>query len=457
MAPGDFVDMESSAEIPFTLSPNSIPDDIFQAALAASEHDSDGEDPYGPQPKRFMQTEHQKEEQKRALEIRKVAWTLRKMRKNRQRSMKQKQRPCPFQKLPPELVLKLMQHTRWEDLVDFRDSSATNRSIFKTNLKAILRGIEIEQFPEWRWLFGDSKRRTPAQSQHLKDAIFSENQFPATLRLVRGERPFKTLRMIDNEFTEMRDVIFLQDMQNRIGVDIKATESYTKILRMIDNNEFTGMRNVIFLQDMQNRIDVDIKATESYTKMKISRRTAICLRSLTSQQPRIVNKNDGTEYQLIVLPWEARSQLINEQPASTKAEIRSIVKIVIEDFYRRLEQLVLEWERRHYRNPDNRGRPQELKKWMSKLVTGLILETVIPAWRAMAIGGLPTLLFVCLYHRFISALTWDLRELLDEHDRGTVDVIEKVREGVEFGKSVGLDLETLLEGTMAGDFLAFSE
>ena len=415
--------MESSAEIPFTVPLNSIPDDIFQEALAASKYDPEGEDPYGPQPKRFMQTEHQKEQQKRALEIRKVAWTLRKMRKNRERSKKRKQRPCPFQKLPSELVLKLMQHTRWEDLVRLRKSSAINRSIFKANFKAILRGIEIEQFPEWKWLFGDSKHRTPAQSQHLKDAIGSENQYPAQYPALFG---------------------WVHD------------EQLFEILRMIDKNEFTGVRNVVFLQDMQHRIEVDIKATESYTNMKISRRTAMCLRSLTFQRPRIVIEKDGTECRPIALSWEARSQLINEQPASTQAEFRSIVKIVIEKLYRELEEPVLEWELWHYKNPDNRGRPQELKKWISKLVTGLILKGVIPAWRAMNTDGLPTLLFVCLYPQLISALIWDLRELLDVHDKGTVDVIEKVRESVEFGKSIGLDLETLLEGTAAGNFLTFS-
>lgn len=418
MAPGDFADMESSAEIPFTLSPT-IPDDIFQAALATNEYDSDGEDPFGPQPKRFMQTEHQKEEQKRALEIRKVSWTLRKMRKNRGQSKKRKQRPSPFQKLPSELVLKLMQHTRWENLDEFSQSSAINRSIFNANEKAVFRGIEIEQFPEWKWLFGDSKHRTPAQSQHLKDAVFSANQDPPPFGWLHGEQLFK-------------------------------------VLRKIDNDEFTGVENVMFLQDMQDRLDVDIKATESYTEMKISRRSAVCLRSLTFQRPKIVNEKGGTEYRPIALSWEARSQLISEQPANTQAEFRSIMQIVIEKLYRELEQLVLEWERRHYRNPDNRGRPQELKKWMSKLITGLILEEVIPAWRAMTTGGLPTLLFVCLYPQFISALNGVLAALLDMHDRGTADVIEKVRGGVEFGKSIGLDVEMLLEGTMAGDFLTFS-
>lgn len=250
--------MECSIEITFTEPqpeiPDDIPDDIYQAALAASQHDSDGEDPYEPQPKRFMQTEHQKRRQKRDLEIRKLAWTIRKM-----RLKKQKQRPSPFEKLPSELVLKLMQHTQLQNIVDLIKSSPINRKIFRANDEAVFRGIEIEQFPEWKWLFGDSKYRTSAQSQHLKNAIMSENR-PKNL----GAHGWA----YDKQLLEF--------------------------LRLIDNNEFTGVRNVRFLQDMQDYVDLDVKATESYARTTIARRTAICLRSLTFRRPDIVNEEERT-------------------------------------------------------------------------------------------------------------------------------------------------------------------
>lgn len=407
MAPSGFVDKEYSTKVSTTAPPTSIPDDIFQAGLAASQYDSDGEDPFRPQAKRFMQTEHQKEQQKRALEIRRVAWTIRKIRYQRQNR---------FRKLPPELVLKLMQHTHLDDLFDLIDSSDLNQTIFHVHKMAIFRGIEIEQFPGWKWLFGDSKHRTPAQSQHLKDAIFSKNHSPDPRRLGWAH-----------------------------------DEQLVKILRMIDNNEFTGLRNVTFLQDMENLIDKDMQVTESYTKMKIARRTAMCLRSLTFQRPEIVNKEDWTGFRSQVTintpSWEIRSQLINEQPVSIQAEMRSIFKIVIEELYHRFEPMLLEWERRHYRIPNTRRNPQELKKWMSKLVTGLILQEVILRWRAD---------FGWWYSESINDLAYALAELLDAHDGGVVGVIEEVKKGVDFGKSIGLELESLLEGTLAGDFLMSS-
>lgn len=427
MAPHNFMDMQSSAEIPVTESQTLIPEDIYQAALAASQHDSDVEDPYEPQPKRFLQTEHQKRQQKRDLEIRKLAWTLKKTRKtketdeaNHQRLHKQKQHPCSFEQMPSELVLKLMQHIHLRSLLEMINSSKINQSIFKANENAVFRGIEIEQFLEWQWLFGDSKHRTTAQSQQLKNAIISEN---------RSLNPAAHGWAYDEQLLE--------------------------ILRMIDNNEFTGVRNVTFLQDMQDRVDVDIKATELLTEMKIARRTAMCLRSLSFQQPDIVNEENRTEDEPLVsalqLPWEARSHLINKQPASIRAEIRSILKLVIECFYQMFEEVVRQWVCRHHGLSGNQAKPPEMKKWMSKLMTGLVLETVIPQWYAEDVSFSDDLGFV--WESSCHHLTYNLMDLLDKHDEGKVDAIQEVKTGVDFGNSIGLDVEGMMDGTLAGIYL----
>lgn len=416
--------MESSTEIPATETPKGIPDDIFQAVLEACQHDSDGENPFEPQPKRFMQTEHQKIQQERDLEIRQMAWTIRKMRRshkaNHQRLKKKQRSPSSFEKLPSDLVLKLMQHTRLGNIFDLVNSSAINQSIFKANQKAILRGMEIEQFPEWRWLFGDSKHRNLAQSQHLKDAILSENFSPTP-------------------------------GANGWAYD----EQLVAILRMIDNNEFTGVRNLMFLQDMQDRVDVDVKAIESYTRKKITRRAAMCLRSLSFQRPDIVNEDDRTEYRKLVyaleVPWEARSHLVKEQPASIQAEIRLIFGVVVEKLYNELQEVVIPWFWRHYRSPGKHQKPQEMKKWMSKLVTGLILEAVIPQWHAKIIHPSPPSYFAWQFSYFY--LAEDLRDLLGQQDEGNVDVLQEVKDGVKFGQSIGMDLEVLLDKTSAGDYL----
>lgn len=408
MVLGDFIDMEYSTQ---------IPDDIFQAALAASLHDSDEEDPYEPQPKRFMQTEHQKRQQKRDLEIRRVAWTMRKMMKTykakHQPLTRQEQRPSPFEKLPSDLVLKLMQHTHLRIVHNLINSSAINISIFRANENAVFRGMEIEQFPEWKWLFGDSKQRTLAQSQHLKDATLSEEFF-----------------------------------HNPGDHGWAYDEQVLEVLQTIDNNEFNGAWNIKFLQHMQDRLDADIDLTKSYTKMKIARRTAICLRSLGFQRPDIVNEEDRSEYGELVnatsIPWEARSQLVNEQPANTRAEIRSVLKIVIEKLSHRVQRLVNCWIWWYDRTPGNDRKPEEVKKWISKLVTGLILEKVVPKWRAENTSSSSAPCFV--WHYSCLFLAHDLGVLLDKHDEGDLDVVGEVKDGVEFGESIGLDLERLLDG-----------
>ncbi|KAL9066966.1 MAG: hypothetical protein Q9161_007210 [Pseudevernia consocians] len=411
MALGDFRDVESSTK---------IPDDIFQAALAASLHGSDEEDPYEPQPKRFMQTETQKRRQKRNLQIRRVAWTMRKMMKTykakHQPLMKQKKRSSPFEKLPSDLVLKLMQHTNLSNVHNLINSSAINKNIFKANEKSVFRGMEIEQFPEWKWLFGDSKQRTLAQSQHLKEATLSE--------------------LSEECFYNPGDHGWAYDKQ------------VLNVLQRIDNNEFTGVRNLEFLQHMQDRLDVDIDLTESFTKMKIARRTAICLRSLGFQRPAIVNEENRTEYGPLInaarIPWEARSQLVNEQPASTRAEIQSVLKIVVETLSHRVQELVNCWIWWYHRTPDNDREPQAVKKWMSKLVTGLILEKVVPQWRAENTGSFSAPRFA--WHHSCLYLAQDLGVLFNKHNEGNVDAAREVKDGVEFGKSIGMNLELLLDG-----------
>ena len=389
-------------------------DEIFQAAMAASEQDSDGDDPYGPQPKRFMQTEQQKRRHARDLEIRRAAYTIRKMKKthkaDHQRLKKQKQRRSVFEKLPSELILKLMQHTHWRNISRFGNSSAINRSIFKANKNAIFRGMETEQFAEWEWLFGHSKCRTPAQAQHLKDAIISVN----------------------------------------FAHGWTSEDQLLEILQMIDENNFTGVQNVRFLQGMQDRLDTEHRAIESYTGRKIARRTAMCLRSLGFQRPGIVKEEDRTADKpsvgFVDLPWEARCQLVNEQPASIQTEIRSFFKVVVDRYCDVLQDGVREWIERNQSSSVYQQEPRAVKKWMSKLMVGLVLEAVIPTWRVEA---LESAYFNWEY--YISDLDDNLEEILDEYDRGNVDVIKyAAKDGVEFGKSIGLELEGSLDGTLAG-------
>ena len=399
--------MDSSSKRNFAEIHESIPDDVYEAALAASQHDSDGEDPFGPQPKRFMQTEHQKKRQKRELYIRQVAFMLRKERKDQS---------SPFRKLPSELILKLMQHIDLSNLLEFANSSKIIQCIFRANETAIYRGMEIEQFSDWKWLFGNTIHRTSAQLQHLKDAISVNYPFGVT------------------------------------GLGFE--ERFLELLQTIDNKKFTGMQNVMFLQDMQDRVDTDITAIESYTKQQIARRTAICLRSLSFQRPVVVKEEDrgenGPLVDCLTLPWEARSELIVEQPASIQAEIRSLLMIAVQKFYCPLQRVLRWWTLKFYRDPGNHLKSQVVKKWMSKLVTGLILQDIVPQWYSETVGSSTKLSFETSSNL---ERAYNLMRLLEVHNSGSVNVLEEVEDALQFGRSIKINLEGLVDGTLPGDLV----
>ena len=342
---------------------------------------------------------------------------MRKDHQARLRLEKQKQRASPIGELQPELILKLMQHIHLQDLHDFANSSARNRNIFKANGTAIYRGIEIEQFPDWKWIFGDTMHRTPAQLQHLKDAVSVEYPFQES--------------------------------------GLEYMENFLQLLRTIDDNNFTGTQNVLFLQYMQDMVDMDLEAINPYASIKIARRTAICLRSLSFQRPKVVQEKDRVENGPLVqcqsLPWEARSQLITEQPASIQAEIRSILMTVIDNLYQWLERILIGWAFDHYGSPGHHRKPEEVKKWKSKLVTGLTLDVVAPQWFSDTTGSLPRLSFD--RHSTIFDLSNRLVELLIGHNLGTWDALHSIGDVVAFGRSIGLNHEGLVEGTAAGQFV----
>ena len=391
----------------FAAQQESIPDDVYEAALAASQQDSDGEDPCEPQSKRFMQTEDQKRRQARDLYIRQLAFVLRDERRDQS---------SRFRLLPPELILKLMQHMDLESVEQFASVRMTNEQIFEANKLAIYRGMEIERFPDWKWLFGNTVHRTSTQEQHLKDAISSE--------YFLGETP---------------------------SVHEKRLLEW---LRMMDKKNFTGIQNILFLQDMQALVDTDIKAIESYTTKQIARRTAICLRSLSFERAIVVTEEDRVDNGRLVrfrsLSWEARSELIVEQPASIQAEIRSLLMIAVQKIYSPIELILSSWANNYYSKPGNHRKPREVKKWLSKLVMGLILEEMAPEWYSVTVSSHVELSFEQSSRQKVGIR---LGRLLGEYNQGKVDVLEEVEDVLLFGRGIGIEVEGLVDGTAAGNLV----
>ena len=416
--------MEFSFKKNYAEKHESIPDDVRKAALGLIQKGLDDGDPFGPQPRIFMETEHQKKERKRKLYIKQVASDLR---------GKERDDSSRFRKLPPELILKMMQHIDLSNLENFVTSSEINKCMFEANKNAIYRGMEIEQFPDWKWLFGNTVHRTSAQVQHLKDAISVEYCFGKS-RLDHELILLETLGVIDNKmFTGVRNIEFLQDMQYRVDTDLGAIKSYT--------TEQEARRTT--------------KQIPRRTPKQIARRTAMCLRSLSFLRPIVVKEEDrvdnGPLVHCLTLPWVARSELIIRQPASIQAEIRSLLMIAVRKFYnQKLQRILKTWTRKHYRNPVNHRKAGEVKRWMSKLVTGLILQDMAPQWYSASVGDEIKLTFELSSSDDVGN---NLEVLLKVHNEGSVDVLEEVEEPLQFGRSIGIDLEGLVDGTPAGNMV----
>ena len=136
------------------------------------------DDPFGPQEKKFMQTETQKRRAAKELRDRQTAYKLalsmricckmlnfmRKMRAALNFDQK-------FGNLPAELRLHIMRHTHIYDLISLLLSGKAFDVVIEANETATLRGIETEQFSKFKWLFGDSVRRSEQQWLALKDCI----------------------------------------------------------------------------------------------------------------------------------------------------------------------------------------------------------------------------------------------------------------------------------------------
>ena len=386
----------------------SIPDDVYEEALAASQQDSDGENAFETQPRPFMQTGDQIRRQARDLCIRQLAFVLRDERRDQS---------SRFRMLPPELILKMMQHMELEDVDEFANFRMTNERIFEANKLAIYRGMEIERFPDWKWLFGNTVHRTSAQEQHLKDAISGD------------EWSFGRIRSVHEK-------------------------GLLECLRTIDKKNFTGIKNIRFLEALEPRVDADIEAIESYTTKQIARRTAICLRSLSFKRAIVVKEEDrvdnGPLVRLESLPWEARSELIVEQPTSIQAEIRSLLMIAVQRFHSPNDLILSWWANNYYSKPGFHREAREVKKWMSKLVMGLILEEMVPRWYSESTTFSTKMIFEKSSGRQASI---SLMRLLGEYDEGKTDVLEEVEDVLQFGRRIGIEVEGLVDGTGAGNIV----
>ena len=390
--------------------------------------DEDSDDPYGPQPVKFMQTKEQKQRDAKDLEMRRHLYTIRRMKRARRGEPQRINLPCgsrrtirresprrkqrqmkdPFKALPYDIVVNIMRHTRCDDFENLMVVSPAAEDVYSVNTNTCMKGIEDEQFCQLKWLFGDSRRRNSHQKQNLKDWIGS----------------------------------YSKDFGYQMVHDFKY----------IDDDNFTGPQLLLCLQWAQESLDVDITAVEMKVGIKMNQRTSLCLQVLSSRRAEVIEFEDSQGYtrkQVLLsrMSAEDRISFFQSQPISTQADIRSIFEKVITHCARAsMNWRMALWVRDYYnqRPLENSRGLNMMGTWLTRIAVGLVMQMMLenPAesmeklvelcWDDVPGLGLPN---------FPTVLGHEMESY------GSGD--EDIRTGLDIAEGVGISMANVLPGTAA--------
>ena len=261
------------------------------------------EEMLAPTPKNSLQTKEQKDssgrEEKSKQTKRENALKKRqdwKQASKKYRNASRGPRQARYDSLPAELKLHKMRHTHLNDIVSMTQADHVAHSLlWREKGAACVRGMEDEQFSQLKWLFGDSKFRTPEQEQSLKDWFATSQD--------------------DNE----RDEKLIQHMI------------------MVDNEVYLGWISLLHFQRFKDHMEVDIEFFKGFAGVEMSSRTAAYMLTLNMNRPEIVNpkgepiKNISRiassaqiDYQIradhFSMEVEGRIRMYDRQPATARAE-----------------------------------------------------------------------------------------------------------------------------------------
>ena len=335
-----------------------------------------------------------------------------------------------FGRLPFDVRIHVMRHTRLEDLDNFRASGSIVRDISDTHLEAVFRGIEVAQFSELSWLFGDSIRRSPQQKQALKDFI--------------------------GTYMPLKDPVLLKRFQS------------------VDDDKFTGRLNIRTLNKILHEIDA------MASKANLTRRMALCFaffdarRTIFRTTPEATADHNSRqiggpgeqilEWDIEDIPIDERIALFEAQPAVTRSKIRTIFEHMVLETIRCFDYLIqnlvhlerytqllgedtADWIKRYY-SPDKTDyqmAPRLMETWIANLLVGFILEAALQnfGWNCMDIAT--TMLNQPPDLDFSAALGIEFLQ------SGSTDGFWK--EGRDFAKRMEFDLSCVLEGTEVKSYL----
>ena len=408
-------------------------DSLDSRMFASPDIDSTSDDVM--EPVRYMQTEIQERRHRQNLEKRRLLQAIRRLRRARREKIQsitlpsgrvekvsragiqrtKRQIKDPFKNLPCDVLLDIMRQTRCDDFVNLMEVSPTAEDVYSGNGNACIRGIEVEQYSQLKWLFGDSRHRTTKQMQALKDWI-------GTYYYVSRE-----------EDTVVED------------------------FGRIDDGKLTGPGSLKYLLRIQESLGDFIKSLEDTTGIEMTYRTALCVQALSMKRAELVevtvfDRSRGNhEIQLVCLvdmPSEYRISLFKGQPATTQDEIRRIFQKIITPIARASMDLsVADWVRYYYSEGANNS-SKELKdmgSWLTSLCVGMVMQVVLEhpgetmdTWMDMCSGKVGA-------SNIESIITLEM-ELEGQGE-------EQVQMGMQCVEAIGFDTGKVLAGTAVEDTL----
>jgi len=330
-----------------------------------------------------------------------------------------------FGSLPFDIRIHIMRHTRLNDIGYLTRSGMAAGEVFETHEKAVFRGMEVEQFSEFAWLFGDSTRRSPKQKETLKVCMAS------------GYFPEKSIKLIE-AFTMVDDDAFAG--RTYIGVLQMLSDC---INMMVDSHDVAGRKALcITMFSFRRVMRIEIQESTGQTGSKDSA---------------------GPRYQISreVIPMEERLELLKTQSVATQAAMRALLERGVLKIFECLNQFAKETDEDTfvplmgeqtvdwiwwYLGPDkvdHQMKKQEMGPWMAKLAVGYILHS----------------LFICYGQDWMTIATemwkksfcfWDALTL-ELMNSGSTDEIW--REERDFAESIGFDWSCTLRGTAVGSFV----
>ena len=408
-------------------------DTLDSSVFAAPYIDSDSEDI--TLPVRYMQTEIQKRRNHQNLEKRKLLQTVRRLRRADKEKLqevilpsgelrkvwrggiqrKKRQRKDPFRTLPSDVLFEILCHTNRDDFVGLMEASPAAEDLYSGNSNACIRGMEVEQCGQQKWLFGESRHRTAEQKQALKDWIGTY---------------YYTLRERDT-----------------------VVEDFGRI----DDDKLTGPESLKYPLRVQESLVGFTKSLENITHDKISSRTALCLQALSMQKATVVLGNSYDRrvrgpykvrmVSLSKTPPEDRIRLFERQPLETQSEMRRIFeKIITPIANEMMDSTTADWVREHYSSSIYAWKKLEkMGAWLTSLAVGLVMQTVLEnpgasmdSWMSLCSGVLGP-----------STIDRIMRLEIEMKPQGEEDFWI----GRKFAETVGFDGSEVLVGTPVGETL----